>query len=448
MKRVVLFIILWFVWSFALFQGFSQSVNQLKKQRQEIQNQINATNKKLRETIKTEKSSNQKLQIIKKNLNDRKQLISVYNAEINALSGEIKRLSQEKSALENELEKQKKEYANLIQNTQMNKNFQSELFFLFSAKTYDQSIRRARYLREFSDYKKMQIGQIKNLKTNLELKSDSLDLHKKSKSEILRAKEIETVSLQKEEKSVKILNTQFKKEEQKLTQEFRAHQQKRDQIDRKIEQVIAEEIRKAEEKKRAEEKRRLEEQKRREAAELAKKKTESTPKEATKVDAKKETTPKVTPERDDAISKATREENLLTGNFEKNRGRLPWPVDRGIISGHFGTYSPPGQHHVTVNNRGVYFRSPAGTNARSVYDGVVTRQFMLAGSGTIVIVQHGTYRTVYGNLSKVYVKEGQKVSTKQAIGQIFTDESNGQAELHFQIWQGSTLTNPEKWITK
>ena len=144
----------------------------------------------------------------------------------------------------------------------------------------------------------------------------------------------------------------------------------------------------------------------------------------------------------------TREENLLAGGFANNRGRLPWPVDRGTISGRFGTQPHPELKHVTINNKGTYFRSPSGTNARAVYDGVVTRRFTLPGSGSAVIIQHGTYRTVYGNLSNVYVREGDRVSAKQSIGQIFTDTESGQAELQFQIWSGSSMVNPEGWITR
>lgn len=427
------------------FQVQAQTVDELRKQRKEIQNRINSTNKLLQKTIKSEKESENKLNVLKKNLFDRRKLINSYNTEINILNSEIIRLTEESISLETQLNKSKKDYAKLIQNTQMNRNSYSKLMFLLSANDFDQSVRRARYLQEFAGYKKEQANQIEMLKKKIDLKSDSLNRHKSDKVVLLKTKESESAKLKKEEGTEKVLLAGLKKQEKKLTDEFREHQRKRDQIDRRIQQVIAEEIRKAEERKRAEEARR-----KKAAEELAKKnaaKGKPTTASSGKPDQQKSTT-SVTAKPDDAISAYTREEKLLSGGFANNRGRLPWPVDRGVISGRFGTQPHPELKHVTINNKGTYFRSPVGTNARAVYDGVVTRLFALPGSGSAVIIQHGSYRTVYGNLSKVYVKEGDRVSAKQVIGQIFTDETNGQAELQFQIWSGNSMVNPEGWISR
>lgn len=466
--RRLLFILTFFSFIAAFgFQAQGQTVDQLRKERKEIQERINATNKLLQKTQKDEKVSKQKLSNLQKNLNDRKKLINSYNSEINILDKRIEQLIAERTLLEKKLEKLKLEYAKLIQNTQMNRNSYSKLMFLLSSKNFDQTLRRARYLREFADFKKVQVNQIEHVKKEIELKTDSLDQNKTSKVKVLKTKEIESVQLRKEEGEEKVLLGELQKQEKKLADEYRAHQRKRDQIDNRIQQVIAEEIRKAEAKRKAEEARKRAEEVRRKAEEArlaeamakknaAKKSTTTTPatKEPT-VTSTPETkpvetasTPKPAPKTTESVSAMTREESLLAGGFANNRGRLPWPVDRGIISGRFGTQPHPELRHVTINNKGTYFRSPSGTNARAVYEGVVTRRFALPGSGSAVIIQHGSYRTVYGNLSSVYVREGERVSAKQAIGQIFTDVESGQAELQFQIWSGSSMLNPEGWIAR
>ncbi len=416
--------------------------------------------------MKDEKASKNKLNTLQRNLSDRRKLINTYNSEISVLDSKITQLTKERTALEKQLEVLKQDYAKLIQNTQMNRSSYSKLMFLLSAQNFDQTLRRARYLREFADYKKVQVNQIEDVKKQIELKTDSLDQSKNSKVGALKTKEIETAKLKKEEGEEKVLLGVLQKQEKQLTEEYRAHQRRRDQIDNRIQQVIAEEIRKAEAKRKAEEARKRAEEVRRKAeqARLAEAKKDATKKatattsagtEQTAAAAKPETkpvqttaAPEPTPKPSESVSALTREESLLAGGFANNRGRLPWPVDRGVISGRFGTQPHPELRHVTINNKGTYFRSPSGTNARAIYEGIVTRRFALPGSGSAVIIQHGSYRTVYGNLSSVYVREGERVSAKQAIGKIFTDEQSGQAELQFQIWSGSSMLNPEGWITR
>ena len=445
-KLIFLFTLLGFFCT-SHFSAEAQTVEELRKQRKEIQDRINATNKLLQKTIKSEKESLTRLNTLKRNMNDRRKLINSYNSEINALDSKINQLEKERKELEARLEKQKQDYAKLIQNTQMNRNSYSKLTFLLSAKNFDQTLRRARYLQEFADYKKEQVKQIELVKKQIEEKTDSLDLSKKEKLKALNAKESENSKLKKAEGEEKALYASLQKEEQKLLAEFRMHQRKRDQIDNRIQEVIAEEIRKAEAKRKAEEAKLAEALGKKSASKTAKPADQTQTAAVQKPD-ETVAAPVDKPRPSDAVSAMTREENLLSGGFSNNRGRLPWPVDRGVISGRFGMQPHPELRHVTINNKGVYFRSPSGTNARAVYDGVVTRRFALPGSGSAVIIQHGTYRTVYGNLSSVYVREGEKVSAKQPVGRIFTDEQSGQAELQFQIWNGSSMVNPEGWITR
>ncbi|HHT22328.1 MAG TPA: peptidoglycan DD-metalloendopeptidase family protein [Bacteroidales bacterium] len=419
----------------------AQSVDALKKQRKEIEGRIKETDKLLKQTQKDEKSSINKLSVLKKHLRERRSLISNYNAEIEVLDRNINSLTAQKQKLEEELEKLKEDYTRLIRKSQSNRSSYSKMMFLLSAKNFDQSLRRVRYLQKFSEYKKNQVKQIEQVQEQIKLKTDSLDKSKLAKMEALKAKQVEAAKLQKDEKSEKVFLAGLQKEEKKLLEQYRSHQRRKEQIDRRLQQAIEEEVRKAEERRKAEEARRKKEADARAAKKTTSQTTQSKP--ASQTEPAKQVTQTY-----ESVSKATREEQLLTGGFVANRGRLPWPVDKGIISGRHGKHPHPVHRHVEVVNKGTFFSSPPGTNARAVFDGEVTTVFDISGSGRVVIVSHGNYRTIYANLSQVFVRTGQKVSAKQPLGKIYTDSETGQAKLQFQIYKEKTLLNPEGWITR
>ncbi len=456
--RFILFFTLFFL--LGHFSLHAQTVEQLKKQRLEIEKRINETNKLLKSTQSEEKSVLNKITLLQRNLSERKSLIDNYKQELDAFDREINKLTAERIELERKLEKQKADYARLIQKTQVSRSEYSKMMFLLSSKSFEQSVRRLRYLQQFADYRKDQVKMIDKLKTEITLKTDSLNAHRVAKEEALKGIENETLVITQSQRNEKKLLANLQTKEKKLLNEYQTHQNKKAQIDRKIQEKIEEEIRKAEERRRIEEarlraeaeaKRKAEEERKR-AAELAKSKAEDKKVVAkaekateTKVETKAETkAPASTPA---PVSTIAREEKLISNNFAGNKGKLPWPVASGSISGRFGVQNHADWKYVQVNNKGTYFRSPAGTDARAVFDGIVGTVFSLPGSGSAVIVQHGTYRTVYSNLSTVYVKEGDKVSTKQAIGKIYTNSTN-QAEMQFQIYQDRNLLNPEAWLTK
>ena len=144
----------------------------------------------------------------------------------------------------------------------------------------------------------------------------------------------------------------------------------------------------------------------------------------------------------------TKEQQLIAGGFEANQGRLPWPVEKGFISGYFGKHQHPVHEHVTINNKGIYLRTVAGANARAIYEGEVSSCAQINGNYA-VIVQHGNYRTVYSPLKKIYVKQGDKVKAKQAIGEIVTDTSeDNKTELYFQIYKDRSIINPGLWLAQ
>jgi septal ring factor EnvC (AmiA/AmiB activator) len=395
----------------------AQNVKQLEEERKQTLQKLEATSKMLNETKKSQKSSLNKLTLINKNIGERKHLIKTMSTEISQLDVEMQSLSQEVRQLERRLENLKKDYAKLVQEAYINRSIYSKIMFVLSAETFDQSVRRLRYLKEYSDYRKQQVREIEKVKAQIEQKNDSISRHKNKLTEVVKQKEVETNKLSQEQKKEKIVLTDLQKKEKNLRKELNAQQKKANELNKRIEYLIAEEIRKAEQKKAAEERSR------------------------SGGKSSKSTTSKITT--------LTKEEALLSGNFEKNAGRLPWPVSNGFISGHYGVQPHPILKHVTTNNKGIYIQPPANSTARAVFDGVVTQRFSVPGSNNAVIIQHGEYRTVYANLTDIYVRIGEKVSTKQAVGKIFTDsEKDNKTELYFQIWKNKNLLNPEKWLAR
>lgn len=453
----------------------AQSVKELEVQRKQTLQKLETTNKMLNETKSSKRSSLNKLTIIKKNITERKVLIKNISTEIGQLDVQIIQLDQQKIELEKKLQTLKSDYARLVQEAHINRSLYARIMFVLSAKSFDQSYRRLRYLQEFSDYRKVQVHEIEKVKAEITHKNDSLQQHKTTKVIVVQQKETEAQKLSKDETNEKVLLTDLQKKEKNLRADLKIQQKKANDLNNKIERIIAEEVRKAEikrqaiQKKRvaeenkriADENRRIADENKRIAAENKRKEAEykakSQPKNTSKNVAVPETKA-VKPEIKapiasipsvSSVSALTREETMLSGNFERNVGRLPWPTANGFISGHFGIQQHAVLKHVTTNNKGVYIQTPSGSTARAVFEGVVTQRFSIPGSNNAVIIQHGNYRTVYANLTQIFVKEGDRVSAKQAIGKIYTDDENGnKTELYFQVWKDKSIQNPENWISR
>jgi len=476
----------------------AQTVKDLERQRKQTLRNLENTSKMLDETKKSKRSSLNKLNIISKNINERKVLIKNISTEICLMDVQIVKLDQEKTNLESKLQKLKSDYAKLVQEAHINRSLYTKIMFVLSANSFDQSFRRLRYIQEYSDYRKQQVGEIERVKTEIVHKNDSIQFHKTTKVEVVKQKETEATNLTKDQTKEKVLLTDLQKKEKKLRDDQRIQQKKANDLNNKIAAMIAAQVRKAEAKRAAEAKRQLAARKAADAKQAAEarrvaeakkaaehekrlaldraaqkrrlaeardakaksdasraevkaaKKAEEEAKEEAKTAASEtaKATAKVAASTG-SVSALTKEENLLSGNFERNQGRLPWPTSNGFISGHYGIHEHPVLKHVTSNNKGIYIKTTAGSTARAVFDGVVTQRFSIPGSNNAVIIQHGNYRTVYANLTQIFVREGDHVSARQAIGKIYTDDdADNKTELYFQIWNGRNIQNPESWIAR
>jgi septal ring factor EnvC (AmiA/AmiB activator) len=290
-----------------------------------------------------------------------------------------------------------------------------KILFILSADNFAQSYRRLRYLKEYAAWQKLQAGEIIDKQKDLVLKKGQLAQSRRDKMTLLKDRENETLKLKHEEDSQKIEISNLKKQEKTLQTELDQKKKQAQELNRQIEKAIAEEIAKAEKD--------------------AQKDAASNKKETRVAETKGGY----------AMTKAEKE---LSSNFADNKGKLPYPLKgKYQIIGHFGQQQHQDLKYVKTNNNGIDIQTASSTDALSVFDGEVTRIFVVAGYNNSVIVRHGNYLTVYSNLSEVYIKAGTKVKTGQSIGKIFTDtEDNNSTILHFEIWKERDKLNPEVWL--
>ena len=390
-NRHILIIILGALLTMPVFAA--DNVKDLQKKQKKLQAEIEQTNKMLKQTKKDESATLNKLHLIGENIKTQKQLINTLDNEISALNSEMDRLSSTRDSLQKVLEGYKKDYAQMVNQSHFARVQQSPLLFLLSSDSFQQLARRARYLQEFAHYRQEQVHRIENTQAEIDTQNNLLQENKNDKQATLASRKREQENLKRDERKQQTMLTQLKSKEKDLSKKLQQQQKKVAELNKKIDDIVRKQA------------------------------------EATK-------------------SSLTKEQKLVAGGFEANKGRLPWPVEKGMISGHFGKQQHPVYSQVTIDNKGVYIQTTAGSKARSVYKGEVTSCFMVANTYA-VIIQHGNYRTVYSNLSKLQVKQGDKVETKQTIGTIFTDaEQDQKTELYFQIYKDRDILNPELWIAK
>jgi len=450
-------IIVFLVSGLVAFGQNSSKVKQLENQRKKALEEIEMTNQLLNETKKTTRSSLNRLNLISNQILSRKKVISILNQEIGGIDTQINKMRREVNRLEQELKVKQKNYGKSAKGMYKRRKSQDKLLFILSADNFAQSLRRMRYLREFADWQKRQAAEIVVKQREIEEKRSKLEKTRKDKQVLLGSRENENQKLQTEESSQKTEVQQLNKKQRDLQAQLKKKKQQADALNQQIEKQIAIEIARAEEEARiarqkAERERAEKARLAREAREIRKKQAAASGKKI--VEEKEEPEPEPEPIRAERVAEVkggyamTREEKKLSDNFAGNKGRLPFPVTgRHTIVGTFGEQQHQDLKYVRTNNSGIDIQTSPGADARAVFNGEVTRVFVVPGYNNSVIVRHGNYLTVYSNLSQVYVKAGDSVSTRQSIGKIFTDTEDGNATiLSFQLWKEKTKLNPAPWL--
>jgi len=417
---------------------------ELENKKKKINEEINEINEMLNATKANKKNSLGNLLTLNMKLDKRQELIAAINAEINQLNKKINFTETEIDHLRANLEKLKAEYARMIISAQRQQDAYSRLMFLFSSSNFNQALMRLKYLQQYSVYRKKQADEIVATQSQLQGMLLQLKESKHEKNVLLGNEEAEKDSLNIEKAEQEIVLNSLQQKEKDLKTKLERKKQESVELQLAIKKLIADEIkRKAEEaakealaaKKAKEEKDKLEKNKNKEKNVKVK--------EIAKTNDTKEKI-KETP----TYPELSDEAEALSNDFANNRGKLPWPITKGIICEPYGEHEHPAIKGFMMMNNGVEICSGKGATARTIFDGEVTSVAVSPTGGKLVIIRHGEYLSVYTNLSDVQVKVGEKVKLKQPIGTVMMDDDETKAAMNFQIWKGQKTMDPSGWLYK
>ncbi|MCH3924606.1 MAG: peptidoglycan DD-metalloendopeptidase family protein [Bacteroidales bacterium] len=405
-----------------------QDRKRLEKEKAKLEKEISSMNAILNETKKTKRMSSAELQIIRKKIDERQKLINNITSQITMLNDQIKTTQQSITESYRDLEVLKENYAQMLRYAQRNKTATDKLLFIFAAKDYKEAYQRYVFFRQFGEMQRKQILAIENKTKELSTMTSDLLYQKRNQSKLLRQEQANTNSLTQERQNQEQIVQQIKQKEKQITKQIKQKEAKKRQLQSQINAAINAEVRKQQQivaRKRKAAKKTTTEQSRQN--------DRTTKKEVTKQEA--------------YVMSATPKEEALSNGFASNRGRLPWPVSRGVIVSSFGVHPHPDIKGVQIENLGVDIRTTKGATVRSVYEGEVCKVWAGPNGKKVVLIRHGEYMTVYTNLQSVSVRDGMKVSTGQAIGVIATNENN-QSEMNFQVRKGVKCQNPSIWLKR
>lgn len=430
MKRFYVLCILFSVVLFPLFAQSNKLIKELEQKRGDLQKQIAETEALLNTTRKDVGSQLNGLAALTGQIEERKRYIVAMNQDVEAIDRELSALQRQLNRLQRDLKEKKNKYEASVQYLYKNRSIEEKLMFIFSAENLAQTYRRLRYVREYATYQRLQGQEIQKKQKQVEDKKKELTQVKAAKENLLKEREQEKSKLEQEEKQQRALVDSLKKKQKGLQNAIAKKRREANELNTRIDRLIAQEIEKA--------RRRAQEEAKREAAARKKQQKVQT---ATATHSSK-----VAPLESFSMNKADRE---LSGSFAGNKGRLPMPITGPyMITSHYGQYAVAGLRNVKLDNKGIDIQGKPGAQARAVFDGKVAAVFKLNGLFN-VLVRHGAYISVYCNLSVASVKSGDMVKTRQPLGTIFSDGTdNGRTVLHFQLRKEKEKLNPEPWLDR
>lgn len=409
MKRILLLVIL----ALAGLGVFAQTtrISDLEKKRKAALAEIEKTTAQLSSNKKSTQNTLNRVTVLTKQIKARTVYVNELNTQLGIISKEVDENQSEYTELSRRLSVKKSNYVKSLRLMARRNRTEDRLMFILSAKDLNELTRRMRYLDEYGRYQKIQANQIARKQSELTEKRLALEASYKEKETVKGKHEREAAQLDRERKLKNSLVAELKGKQKQLNSTLAKQKQQADNMARQIQNIIAEEARKA-------------------AQRAVQDKSQ----------------PRV------AVAKGgyamTSEEKQLSGNFAQNKGVFGYPVSLpGTIVVHYGEDKYQELKYVSNASKGIDIETKAGASALCIFNGVVSKVFPLPGFNNSVIIRHGNYLTVYSNLSSVFVKTGDKVKTGQAIGKVFTDPEQGTI-LHFQLWQDTQRLNPEPWLRK
>ena len=386
-------------------QLFSQiSSDQQKKleaQRTKLMNEIKQINNLLFSNTKIRKNAIDEVEDIQVRLNVRSELIKVTNMQANLLIRRININQRNIDTQRKELDELKKEYAKMIQKSYASKSLQNRLMFLFSSENFLQAYRRIQYLKQYARYRRNQGLEIAEKTKLLQNLNKILIEENEIKIRLINENRVVQQKLAEEQKKQQDLINTLRVKQKSLKLQIAKKQKQREKINKEINRLIREAIA-----------------------------------ESNRISGK---TVK-------DVFQLTPESKLIAKNFQENKGRLPWPLEKGVITQGFGRQRHPVVKTTIIQSNGVTISTEPFAKVRAVFDGEVMSIIIIKGSNPSVLIRHGSYITLYTNLSKLYVKKGEKVASKQVIGEVFTNQQTGKTQLQFGIFNNIKALNPKDWV--
>lgn len=376
----------------------AQSKEDLQREKREAFDDLKLARELMEKTAAQRSSSVQQLRILQKGINSRSKVIETVESEVNLLSQNISDTQVRIDKLTIENKRNREEYAQLIYYAYRNHTEYEKLMYILAGSTISQSYQRYKYLKYIGKYRVRKAAEIEASIIELDQQKKSLNSLKNEKLSLMEDKESEQKKLVAQRSKRTSMINSLKRRESELNREIREKERIAKELEGRIREIIEEEARRL--------------------------------------------------NSDNIYGALTPEQELLGNDFRKNKGKLPWPVEKGIITIGYGNHEVPGLRGSSVKNNGVDITSSPGTEVRAVFEGDVTKVFGILGANYTVLVRHGEFLSVYQNLVNVRVKTGDKVLTKEKLGEAFTDENDHVATVHFEVWQERNILNPEEWISK
>ena len=389
--------------SVATSQSTSARQKALEEQKKRLQQEIKQINTILFSNIRKEKSLVSKVEDLDLKISVRSQIVKVNNQQANLLTRQINVNQRDITNLRSELKNLKKDYANMIVKSYKSKSSQNRLMFLFSSADFLQAYKRIQYMKQYANFRKKQGEEISEKTQTIQNLNKTLLDQKSIKEALVAENKIVQTTLMKERKFQQNLIRSIKSKSRSLTLEIKQKQRQSAAIDKEIERLIREAIAASNK--------------------LAGKASKN-------------------------VFALTPEAKLLAKNFVANKGKLPWPVEKGVVTQRFGTQPHPLVKTTMIKSNGVTIATNPKSKARAVFDGEVMAILSFKGSNPAVLIKHGNFITTYKNIAKVYVRKGQKVKSKQPIGEIFTHPQSGKTTLQFSVFNELKPQNPNNWIYK
>ena len=396
MKSLIKIILI--LWAYGGLQA--QNKTQLKNQKKKLLEEIEWSNSALKETQKNKTLSYNQLKTLKQKIAIRTQLIQTIQREIESIKEEIEANEEKKKVLESDLLLLKDSYAVLIEQAYKSQKHFNRILFLLSSKDFQQAYKRASYIKQISEYRQQQAREIEKKQDHLEKSILVLQKQQQIKQNLIDNKQLEKELLNQQQQQQKISVAALSKKEKELKEILNTKKKKRKKIQKEIERIIAEELRKK-----------------------------------TDLSAKKDFA-------------STPEAITLSNSFKLNKGKLPWPVAKGLVISKFGKQRHPVLTGITVENNGIEIATEAHSSCRNIFKGKVSSVLTMPNGIKVVMVRHGEYISVYSNLSEVYVEKGEQVDTKDQIGIVFTSKQENTTIIDFQLWKGALKLNPLHWLMK